>query len=234
MTEALQGDLPCGLCLYHEDWHQGVIGILASRIKDRWHRPVIVFADDDMGGLKGSGRSISGLHLRDILDEIASSHPGLLHKFGGHAMAAGLCLEKRHLQEFSAAFAQVIRRHLGDLGLEPVIESDGELSPAEFSLALVHELELGGPWGQAFPEPLFDGEFHLINQKLVGEKHLKMVLAPAAHPDTLVDAIAFNIDRGLWPNNQCRRVVVAYKLAVNEFRGTRSVQMMVDYLEICD
>lgn len=234
MTAELQGELPSGLCLYREDWHQGVIGILASRIKDRWHRPVIVFADDDMGGLKGSGRSIAGLHLRDILDEVATTHPGLLHKFGGHAMAAGLSLERDRFLEFSTAFAQVVRRHLGDAGLDPVIESDGELAAADFSLVMAQQLEQGGPWGQAFPEPVFDGEFHLINQKLVGEKHLKMVLAPAAHPDTLVDAIAFNIDRTVWPSSQCRRILAAYKLAVNEFRGARTVQMMVDYLEVCE
>jgi single-stranded-DNA-specific exonuclease len=232
MTAELQGDLPAGICLYREDWHQGVIGILASRIKDRWHRPVIVFAADESGGLKGSGRSIAGLHLRDILDEVATSHPGLLHKFGGHAMAAGLSLQSDLLSRFTEAFAQVVRRHLGDQGLEPVIESDGELDAADFSLDLAQQLEQGGPWGQAFPEPVFDGEFHLVSQKLVGEKHLKMVLAPAAAPDTLVDAIAFNVDRSLWPNSNCRRVLAAYKLSVNEFRGSRNLQLMVDYLEV--
>lgn len=231
MLVSMCGDLPCGLCLYREDWHQGVIGILASRLKDRWHRPVIVFADDEQGGLKGSGRSVPGLHLRDILDEIATGSPGLLHKFGGHAMAAGLSLEKDRLAEFSAAFARVVGRHLGDRGLEPIIESDGELDAADFNLGLAQQLEDGGPWGQAFPEPVFDGEFHLINQKLLGEKHLKMVLAPAANANALVDAIAFNVDRSRWPDPNCQRVVVAYKLAVNEFRGTRAVQLMVDYLE---
>lgn len=231
MTEELQGNLPSGICLYREDWHQGVIGILASRIKDRWHRPVIVFADDESGGLKGSGRSIAGLHLRDILDEVATTHPGLLHKFGGHAMAAGLSLERQHLALFTEAFARVVRRHLGDQGLEPVIDSDGELSAGEFNLDLALQLEQGGPWGQAFPEPIFDGEFHLVSQKLVGEKHLKMVLAPATAPDTLVDAIAFNVDLSLWPNSVCSRVVAAYKLSVNDFRGSRNLQLMVDYLE---
>lgn len=231
MTEELQGNLPPGICLYREDWHQGVIGILASRIKDRWHRPVIVFADDESGGLKGSGRSIAGLHLRDILDEVATTHPGLLHKFGGHAMAAGLSLERQHLALFTEAFAHVVRRHLGDQGLEPVIDSDGELSAGEFNLDLALQLEQGGPWGQAFPEPIFDGEFHLVSQKLVGEKHLKMVLAPATAPDTLVDAIAFNVDLSLWPNSVCSRVLAAYKLSVNDFRGSRNLQLMVDYME---
>lgn len=233
MLASMCGELPCGLCLYREDWHQGVIGILASRIKDRWHRPVIVFADDDQGGLKGSGRSVSGLHLRDILDEVATSRPGLLHKFGGHAMAAGLSLERDKLDEFSKAFAEVVARHLGDRGLDPVIESDGELSPQDFSLSLAQQLEAGGPWGQAFPEPVFDGEFHIVNQKLVGEKHLKLVLTPAGHANTLVDAIAFNVDVTVWPNPHCRKVLAAYKLSINEFRGNRSIQLMVDYLEPC-
>jgi single-stranded-DNA-specific exonuclease len=231
MLKSLQGELPCGLCLYREDWHQGVIGILASRIKERWHRPVIVFADDGQGGLKGSGRSIAGLHMRDILDEIATSRPGLLDKFGGHAMAAGLSLTRDRLDEFSQAFADVVARHLGDRGLDPVIESDGELSAADFSLTLAQQLEAGGPWGQAFPEPVFDGEFEIVSQKLVGEKHLKLVLAPVNQAKALVDAIAFNIDVSVWPNPQCRKVLVAYKLAINEFRGARSVQLMVDYLE---
>lgn len=233
MLELLQGELPCGLCLYREDWHQGVIGILASRIKDRWHRPVIIFASDDQGGLKGSGRSIPGLHLRDILDEVATSRPGLLHKFGGHAMAAGLSLEPSHLEEFSQAFAEVVARHLGDRGLDPVIDSDGELGAEDFSLALAQQLESGGPWGQAFPEPMFDGEFQVVSQKLVGTKHLKLVLTPAGQINTLVDAIAFNVDITVWPNPHCQRVLAAYKLSVNEFRGNRSVQLMVEYLEPC-
>jgi len=231
MLVSLQGELPCGLCLYQEDWHQGVIGILASRIKDRWHRPVIVFANDEQGGLKGSGRSIAGLHLRDILDEVATCHPGLLHKFGGHAMAAGLSLERHRFDEFARAFAEVVARHLGDRGLEPMIESDGALGAEDFSLSLAQQLEAGGPWGQAFPEPLFDGQFHIVSQKLVGEKHLKLVLAPEGQNGTLVDAIAFNVDVTLWPNPQCQKIVAAYKLVINEFRGNRSVQLMVDYLE---
>ena len=233
MLASLRGDLPCGLCLYQEDWHQGVIGILASRIKDRWNRPVIVFANDDQGGLKGSGRSIPGVHLRDVLDEVATSRPGLLHKFGGHAMAAGLSLERHLLAEFSQAFADVVARHLGDRGLDPVIESDGELGAEDFCLALAQQLESGGPWGQAFPEPVFDGEFEVVSQKLVGTKHLKLVLTPAGQRDVLVDAIAFNIDVAVWPNPRCQRVLVAYKLSVNEFRGNRSVQLMVEYLEPC-
>jgi single-stranded-DNA-specific exonuclease len=231
LNAELDGQLPQGLCLYREDWHQGVIGILASRIKDRLHRPVIVFADDGHGALKGSGRSISGIHLRDILDEVATSHPGLLSKFGGHAMAAGLSLEKAHLDEFSRAFNQVVKSHLGEDGLEAKIDSDGELDAADLSLDSAERIQLMGPWGQAFTEPVFDGEFRLIQQKLVGEKHLKMTLAHVNDEQNLIDAIAFNVDRNLWPSEDCDRVKLAYKLSINEFRGRRSLQLMVDYLE---
>lgn len=230
MSAQLQGDLPSGLCLYREDWHQGVIGILASRIKDRLHRPVIVFADDDNGGLKGSGRSIAGLHLRDALDQVAARQPGLLSKFGGHAMAAGLSLEKAQLPVFSELFAQVVSDCLGPQGVQPVINSDGPLQADELNLTLAEQLHSAGPWGQAFPEPQFDGEFYLEQQRIVGAKHLKMVLAPLEDRQQTVDAIAFNVDLELWPNPACGRVHLAYKLSVNEFRGQRSVQLMVDYL----
>lgn len=231
LTAELDGQLPHGLCLYRQDWHQGVIGILASRIKDRLHRPVIVFADDDLGALKGSGRSIPGIHLRDVLDEVATANPGLLHKFGGHAMAAGLSLEKSQLGAFTQAFDEVVIAHLGANGLEAVIDSDGPLAQDEMSLEYAEHIERAGPWGQAFVEPVFDGEFLLVQQKVVGEKHLKLVVAPENNAQHLVDAIAFNIDRALWPQSQCERVRLAYKLSVNEFRGRRSLQLMVEYIE---
>lgn len=230
MSTQLQGELPSGVCLYREDWHQGVIGILASRIKDRLHRPVIVFADDENGGLKGSGRSIAGLHLRDALDQVAARQPGLLTKFGGHAMAAGLSLEKAQLAVFSELFAQVVSDCLGPQGVRPIINSDGPLQAAELNIGLAEQLLSAGPWGQAFPEPQFDGEFYLEQQRIVGAKHLKMVLAPIEDRHQVLDAIAFNVDLELWPNPTCGRVHLAYKLSVNEFRGQRSVQLMVDYL----
>ncbi len=231
LSAELDEDLPCGLCLYQENWHQGVIGILASRIKDRLHRPVIVFADDEQGALKGSGRSIPGIHLRDVLDEVATGHPGLLSKFGGHAMAAGLSLAKKDLAEFGAAFGDVVARHLGEQGLQAVVETDGELQGADLCIELAERIERGGPWGQGFPEPAFDGTFTLINQKLVGEKHLKLTLAPEQHSQTVVDAIAFNVDRDQWPDPNCRTVRAAYRLSVNEYRGRRTVQMVIEYLE---
>lgn len=225
------GELPGGLCLYQEDWHQGVIGILASRIKDRYHRPVFVFADDDQGALRGSGRSVPGIHLRDVLDEIATQRPGLLHKFGGHAMAAGMSLAAENLDAFKQAFAATVTRHAGVNGLQAIIESDGELPATAMDLLLAEQLQAGGPWGQGFPEPVFDGTFWVISQKLVGSKHLKMVLAPLEQRNQLVDAIAFNVDLDIWPDPAIQKIRVAYKLAVNEFRGNRNIQLMVDYFE---
>ncbi len=227
-----EGNLPSGLCLYDADWHQGVIGILASRIKDRYHRPVVVFADADEDGLiKGSARSIPGFHIRDALDVIATRHPELLSKFGGHAMAAGMSLHKDSYARFSEAFNHEVSRQLSADDLQAVLHSDGELVSGDFNLALAQLLRDGGPWGQHFPEPLFDGVFRLVQQRIVGEKHLKMVLAVDREGQQLVDAIAFNVDVKQWPNTEVEMVTVVYKLDVNEFRGRQSVQLLVDYIE---
>lgn len=225
--------LPWGLCLYDASWHQGVIGILASRIKDRYHRPVIVFADAGDGEIKGSARSIPGLHIRDALDAVAARHPGLLHKFGGHAMAAGMSLARENFSAFAKAFDEEVRRQLSDDDLKAVLVSDGELLPDDFNLMIAAQLREAGPWGQHFPEPLFDGEFFLIQQRIVGEKHLKMVLSHDAAGKQLLDAIAFNVDVQRWPNAQTNRVRLAYRLDINEYRGKQSVQLMVEYLEPC-
>ena len=226
-------DLPWGLCLYDETWHQGVIGILASRIKDRYHRPVIVFADAGDGLIKGSARSVPGLHIRDALDAVAARHPHLLQKFGGHAMAAGMSLEHKNFTAFAQAFDEEVRRQLSDEDLTALLVSDGELSAQDFTIAIASQLREAGPWGQHFPEPLFDGEFYLIQQRLVGEKHLKMVLSMDAAGKQLIDAIAFNVDLQVWPNPATTRARLVYRLDVNEFRGKQSVQLMVEYLEAC-
>jgi single-stranded-DNA-specific exonuclease len=227
-----EGGMPYGLCIYDASWHQGVIGILASRIKDRYHRPVIAFADsDDETVIKGSARSIPGLHIRDALDVVATKHPGVLNKFGGHSMAAGMSIQKTHYPLFCAAFDKEVRRQLSEDDLQAVLASDGELRPKDFSLDLAQLLRDGGPWGQHFPEPLFDGEFTLVQQRIVGEKHLKMVLAVGGDNQQVIDAIAFNIDIKQWPDQQVSKVRAVYKLDVNEFRGRQSVQLLVDYLE---
>ena len=223
------GDPPVAMTLYQGGWHQGVIGILASRIKDRLHRPTIAFADGDAGQIKGSARSIQGIHIRDILDAVATRHPGLIHKFGGHAMAAGLTIGRDHYPQFARAFVEEVGRHAEDVHLQAVIESDGELNPEDFQLELATALRFAGPWGQHFPEPVFDGQFRVVSQRLVGEKHLKLVLSPPGGGQ-LLDAIAFNIDLDRWPDEQVGEVELAYRLDVNEFRGQRSVQLMVEHI----
>jgi single-stranded-DNA-specific exonuclease len=224
-------DTPVAMTLYEPGWHQGVIGILASRIKDRIHRPTIAFADGDPGQIKGSARSIQGIHIRDILDAVATRNPGLIDKFGGHAMAAGLTLSRDAYPRFAKAFVEEVARHADDVNLQAVIESDGELGIEHFDLDLAHQLRFAGPWGQHFPEPIFDGRFRLLQQRLVGEKHLKMVLTPAGS-DTAIDAIAFNIDPLVWPNEAAEWVTIAYRLDINEFRGNRSLQLMVEHLAV--
>ncbi|MEW6354583.1 MAG: single-stranded-DNA-specific exonuclease RecJ [Pseudomonadota bacterium] len=228
--------LPRGVCLFDPAWHQGVIGILAARIKDRLHRPVIAFAPADAGELKGSARSVRGVHIRDVLDAVAARHPGLLSKFGGHAMAAGLSLKPENFDAFSAAFDLEVRHHLPEEQIHGVIESDGALSAEEFSLELAEALRAAGPWGQGFPEPLFDGIFEVIDRRIVGERHLKLALKPdgAARP---LDAIAFNAcsnaaaPPAIFPGAQLR---VAYKLDVNEYRDERSLQLLVQHMEPAD
>ncbi len=231
VISADEASLPWGLCLFDETWHQGVIGILASRIKDRYHRPTIVFADAGEGLIKGSARSVPGLHIRDALDAVAARHPDLLQKFGGHAMAAGMSLARENFAAFAQAFDQEVRSQLSDDDLQAVVISDGELLPPEFNLANAAQVREAGPWGQHFPEPVFDGEFLLLQQKLVGEKHLKMTLAVDPAGQQLVDAIAFNIDPKVWPNPQVQKVRAAFKLDINEFRGNTNLQLLVDYLE---
>lgn len=222
-------DLPYGLCLHDRDFHEGVVGIIASRIKDRWHRPVIVFAPAENGQLKGSGRSIKGLHIRDALDAIATRHPGLIKKFGGHAMAAGLSIAEEDYALFSAAFDQEVRQHLSETDLTGIIMSDGELKSEEFNLQTAEELRFAGPWGQAFPEPVFDGIFHIRYKRVVAERHLKLTLQ-AEGSDTEVDAIAFNSSDADWPAST-QKLRLAYRLDVNLFRGNKSLQLMVEHIE---
>jgi single-stranded-DNA-specific exonuclease len=229
-----QTSLPHGLVLFDRHWHQGVIGIVAGRIKERYHRPVIAFApaESDASGaaeLKGSARSIAGVHIRDVLDTVAARHPGMITRFGGHAMAAGLTLPADNLAAFRLAFNEAVRQTVNPADLEPVLHSDGELPADCFTESFVELLRESGPWGQGFPEPLFHGDFICLEQRLLKEKHLKLSLS---HPGSnrVFDAIAFNVDRDTWPN-QARQVRLAYRLDINEFRGSRSLQLRVEYLE---
>lgn len=219
--------LPGGLAMYHPEWHQGVVGILASRIKERFHRPVIAFAPAGNGTLKGSGRSIQGLHMRDALERLDSLYPGMMLKFGGHAMAAGLSLEEARFSEFRQRFGELVTEWLDPSLLQGEIVSDGPLTATDMTLEVAQMLREAGPWGQMFPEPLFDGRFRLLQQRLVGERHLKVMLEPAGG-GPLIDGIAFNVDTTRWPDNGVREVEIAYKLDINEFRGNRSLQLIID------
>jgi len=220
--------LPRGICLFDENWHQGVIGILAARVKDRYHRPVIAFAPSTNDyELKGSARSISGLHIRDVLAEIAIRYPDLITKFGGHAMAAGLTIPKADFERFANAFDEIVSSKLSEDALNQTLFSDGELSKEELGLDIAEILREAGPWGQMFPEPLFDGVFQIIDQHLVGGKHLKMNLLKDGN---IIEAIAFNIDLNRWPNYRCQAVSIAYRLDINEFRGNKKLQLIVEYL----
>ncbi|MRT58668.1 single-stranded-DNA-specific exonuclease RecJ [Enterobacteriaceae bacterium RIT693] len=221
--------LPYGLAMYHPEWHQGVVGILASRIKERFHRPVIAFAPAGDGTLKGSGRSVQGLHMRDALERLDTLYPGLMLKFGGHAMAAGLSLEEARFEEFRQRFGDLVGEWLDPALLQGEIWSDGPLSAQEMTLEVAEMLRDAGPWGQMFPEPLFDGKFRILQQRLVGERHLKVMVEPIGG-GPLLDGIAFNVDTTCWPDNGVREVELAYKLDVNEFRGNRSVQLLIDHL----
>lgn len=227
--ERTSTELPYGLAMYHPEWHQGVVGILASRIKERFHRPVIAFAPAGDGILKGSGRSVPGLHMRDALERLDMLNPGLMMKFGGHAMAAGLSLEEARFDEFRQRFGELVGEWLDPAMLEGVIWSDGELAMQELSLTTAELLREGGPWGQAFPEPTFDGKFRILQQRLVGEKHLKLMVEPLGG-GPLLDGIAFNVDTTLWPDSSVREVELAYKLDANEFRGNRNVQLLIQHL----
>ncbi|HCJ1272903.1 TPA: single-stranded-DNA-specific exonuclease RecJ [Salmonella enterica] len=219
--------LPGGLAMYHPEWHQGVVGILASRIKERFHRPVIAFAPAGDGTLKGSGRSIQGLHMRDALERLDTLYPDLMIKFGGHAMAAGLSLEEHKFEQFQQRFGELVTEWLDPALLQGEVISDGPLSAAEMSMEVAQLLRDAGPWGQMFPEPLFDGRFRLLQQRLVGERHLKVTVEPVGG-GPLLDGIAFNIDTTCWPDNGVREVELAYKLDINEFRGNRSLQIIID------
>jgi len=235
------GSETLGVCLFDEGWHQGVVGLVAGRLKDRLHRPVIAFARADGGMLRGSARSIAGIHIRDVLDGIATRHPGLIEKFGGHAMAAGMSLPESNLEPFRAAFAAEVAARAGADILRGVIHSDGELLPGEMCIATARILKQAGPWGQGFPEPVFDGGFIVADARVVGGRHLKLLLreAPGAGVDAgarCVDAIAFGYaDAAASPAVQIRpgaAVELAYRLEINEYNGAESVQLNCQHLDM--
>ncbi len=234
-----EGSLPNAIALYQQDWHQGVIGIVAGRLKEKLHRPCIVFAKGNedkllnMGQqeIKGSARSIPGLHIRDLLEHIDSQYPELIIKYGGHAMAAGLSINHENFELFQRVFNELAGKWLKQEDLQSIILSDGELDINHLTLAFADQLREAGPWGQNFPEPLFDDTFTLAQQRIVGEKHLKLVVEKQGE---IFDGIAFNIDIKAWPNAQAKQVHLAYRLDVNEFRGKRTVQLMIDNITVAE
>lgn len=223
-----EGDLPYSLCLFEGDWHQGVIGLVASRIKERYYRPTFAFARANDGEIKGSARSIPGVHIRDMLDLVDKQIPGVILKFGGHAMAAGLSLLEKDFSLFKETLNKVLEQQVEKQLLQNIIFSDGQLQAEEFDLSIAQELRDAGPWGQGFPAPIFDGVFELVEQRIVGQKHLKMVLKVAGK---LLDAIAFNVDIEAWPNLSVQQLFCVYSLDINEFRGQRNVQLLVEHIE---
>ena len=249
-----------GLCLFDDSWHQGIVGLVAGRIKDRLHRPVVAFARVEDGGLRGSARSVTGVHIRDALDSIAARNPGLLEKFGGHAMAAGLSLRESSLPAFRREFAAEIAARSDEDAHKGVIHSDGELQGGEVTVETARILRDAGPWGQGFPEPVFDGEFKIVDLRIVGDKHLKLQLqaivqrrdgtphglaeaqaGAAARPGDAgaeacgdaLDAIAFGYIGGASEDSQLRRgahIRLAYRLEVNDYRGIERVQLNCQHI----
>jgi len=219
--------LKFGLCVYNKSFHQGVVGIVAARLRERYHRPTIVFAEAGNDELKGSGRSIPGVHIRDVLDHVATTHPDLIGKFGGHAMAAGLSLHHKDLNQFQEAFNTAVALALEHVPPEPVVMTDGELAVEELNLNNAEAIAAAGPWGQHFPEPIFEGSFVLVDQRLLKDKHLKLTLEAEGEN---FEAIAFNVDRECWPNDQVARVRIAYQPDINSYRGERRLQLMIRHL----
>ena len=225
----LEGDIPAAYCLYQPEWHQGVVGILAGRIKEKKYRPAIVFAAGQNGELKGSARSIPGFHIRDALADIASRNQGIIEKFGGHAMAAGLTIAGHNLDVFHRLFESYADASLGPDVREMCISTDGELNAEELSIDSALAIEEAGPWGQQFPEPCFSGEFEIVNRRRIGkdEAHLKLNLL---RDNVEVEAIAFNAVPDRWPENICH-VRIVFELSVNRYRGTEGLQLIVRHTD---
>ncbi|MGY0651062.1 single-stranded-DNA-specific exonuclease RecJ [Luteimonas sp. A537] len=225
------GALPAAVCTFDPGWHPGVVGLVASKLKERLHRPVVAFAPSEPGStsLRGSARSIPGFHIRDALAAVDARHPGLIERFGGHAMAAGLSLDAERLQAFEAAFHAHAEATLDPAALQATVESDGALAPSEFDRAHAQALRDGGPWGQGFPEPLFDGEFEVRDWRVVAERHLRLTLGVDGLRATLA-GIHFGAWKGEPPPSRAR---LAYRLTPDDYRGGDAIQLVVEHLEAC-
>ncbi len=220
--------IPHGICIYNQNWHQGVVGILAAKIKEKFNRPVVVFAQECQGILKGSARSITELHIKDVFDEIARLYPELILTFGGHAMAAGLTIEESQFDRFSDVFNKVVDRYISSDSLEDQCLTDGELSGDDFSLPLALAIQNAGPWGQSFPEPIFVGQFKILDKRVVGESHLKLKLQ--SRNNNTLDAIAFNMTDDDWPS-KLEQITSTYRLGINNYRGHSQIQLFIEHIE---
>ena len=220
--------IPHGICIYNQNWHQGVVGILAAKIKEKFNRPAIVFAQECQGILKGSARSITELHIKDVFDEIARLYPELILTFGGHAMAAGLTIEESQFDRFSDVFNKVVDRYISSDSLEDQCLTDGELSGDDFSLPLALAIQNAGPWGQSFPEPIFVGQFKILDKRVVGESHLKLKLQ--SRNNNTLDAIAFNMTDDDWPS-KLEQITSTYRLGINNYRGHSQIQLFIEHIE---
>ena len=220
--------MPHGICIYNQNWHQGVVGILAAKIKEKFNRPAIVFAQECQGILKGSARSITELHIKDVFDEIARLYPELILTFGGHAMAAGLTIEESQFDRFSDVFNKVVNQYISSDSLEDQCLTDGELSGDDFSLPLALAIQNAGPWGQSFPEPIFVGQFKILDKRVVGESHLKLKLQ--SRNNNTLDAIAFNMTGDDWPS-KLEQIISTYRLGINNYRGHSQVQLFIEHIE---
>jgi single-stranded-DNA-specific exonuclease len=232
MSEAAES---LGICLFDESWHQGVVGLVAGRIKDRVHRPVIAFARAEDGSLRGSARSVPGINIRDALDSVAALQPELIDRFGGHAMAAGLTLRESNLPDFRLAFAAEIARRANRELLSGAIYTDGALRADELCIGTAEVLQGAGPWGQGFPEPVFDGKFIVEETRIVGDKHLKMRLRLPNLGSEAIDAIAFGYIGG--PSEDANlsggaTIQLVYRLEINNYRGTARVQLNCQHVKI--
>ncbi|OTQ73643.1 MULTISPECIES: single-stranded-DNA-specific exonuclease RecJ [unclassified Gilliamella] len=227
--EQQQSSFPNLLVVYHPEWHQGIIGILSARLKDKHYRPVICFASTEEGILKGSGRSIAGIHLRDLLDELDQNHPNLLVSFGGHAMAVGLSIHENDLERFRKHFETLIDKCLNANTLEQIIETDGEIDSQDFNYAMAKQLKESGPWGEGFTEPTFDGDFIVHQQRLFAEKHLRLVLEPK-NGGPIIEGVCFNVNLTQWPDNTIKNVKIVYQLDVDDFRGNQTAKLMIRHI----
>ncbi|MDX1643952.1 MAG: DHHA1 domain-containing protein, partial [Thermoanaerobaculia bacterium] len=228
--ESKLAELPAALCIWDADWHQGVVGILASRLKERLHRPVIAFAPGDDGELRGSARSVEAVHIRDAIENVANRRPGLVPRFGGHAMAAGLSLAQDRFDEFRRELEAEVERIYPVDERRGTVRTDGELEAGDIGLDLAREIRQGGPWGRAFPQPRFDGRFEVVGRRVVGGRHLKLQLRPEGGRN-VVDAIAFRHGDREWPDGE-HTVEAVYRLEVDDYRGVERFQLVVRNLRV--